>query len=78
MRNVESLAIKYIGYNNPETAEEVELELLGLQTAIAAAEQRIAVLKQSLQLQLLMKNSVVEEPANEETVTETSDTEKTE
>jgi len=73
MRKVEGLAIKYVGYNNPESADEVDLELLGLRTAIAAAEQRIAVLKQSLKLQLLMKDAVVEEPADEETVTETTE-----
>lgn len=69
MRKIESLVIKYVGYNNPETQSEVELELLGLETAIAAANQRIAVLKQSLKLQSLMHESAVEE-TNDKTVEE--------
>ena len=78
MRKVESLMIKYVGYKEPKTSEEVQLEILGLETAIAAAKQRIAVLTQSVQLQRLMKQSVEEEPKYEKTVQETADTEKTE
>ena len=77
MRKVESLSIRYVGYKEPESLDEVELELLGLETAIAAARQRISVLKQSLKLRELMKNSVVEDN-NEETVEETPDAKEAE
>lgn len=68
MQKVQKLTLPYIGVSDPETAEEVELELLGLATVIAVANQRIAVLKQSLRLQELMGKS---EDANEQTVTKT-------
>jgi len=77
MRKVESLSIRYVGYKEPENLEEVELEILGLETAMAAAKQRISVLKQSLKLRELMKNSVVEDD-NEETVAETPDAKEVE
>jgi len=51
MKEIESLMIRYVGYREPRTPDEVELEILGLRTAIAAAGQRIAVLDQSLRLQ---------------------------
>ena len=77
MRKVESLSIRYVGYKEPENADEIELEVLGLETAMAAARQRIAILRQSLQLRELMKNSTVEDTKDEETVQETHNTEKT-
>jgi hypothetical protein len=76
MKKLESLSIKYVGYSNPSTEEEVELELLGLATAIAAAKQRIAVLNQSLKLQNMMKSSMSKEGDDEKAVYEASDTEK--
>ena len=78
MRNVESLSIKYVGYGKPLTDDEVMLEILGLRTAIAAIKQRIAVLTQSVQLQHIMKQSVVEDKQDEEIVQEATDAEKTE
>ncbi len=77
MRKVESLTIKYVGYGMPESEEEIDLEVLGLKTAIAAANQRISVLKQSLQLREIMKNFTVEDTKDEETVQETHKTEET-
>ena len=74
MRKIESLSIRYVGYKDPSTSEEVELELLGLQTAIAAAKQRMAVLKQGLYLRGMSEKDAV----NEETVTETPAEEKAE
>jgi len=69
MREPEELYIKYIGYQKPNTEEELQMELLGLQTAIAAANSRISTLRQSQQLLVLMKQSPTEaEPSNEETV----------
>jgi hypothetical protein len=71
MRKVESLTIRYVGYKTPESNHEVELEILGLQTAIAAAQQRISVLKQSLKLEELLG-----EQRNAETVTEAPNSEE--
>ena len=48
MRKLEELFIKYIGYKQPETVDEVELEILGLKTAIKQAELRISMLEQGL------------------------------
>ena len=78
MRKVESLMIKYVGYKEPSTKTELDLEILGLQTAIAAAKQRIAVLNQGLVLQKLMSESVKEDKTDEQTVAKTSNTKKTE
>jgi hypothetical protein len=55
MRKVESLIVKYLGYKDPESIDEVELEILGLETAISVAQQRIAVLKQSLKLKKIVE-----------------------
>ena len=78
MRKVESLAIKYVGHKEPQTNEEVELEVLGLLTAIAAAKQRIAVLKQGVMLQHVMNASVEKETTDEKTVEKTSEPDKAE
>jgi hypothetical protein len=72
MRKLESLSLKYAGYKDPQTKEEAELEILGLETAITAAQQRIAVLKQSVRLTELTKNSVAEDTPNAQTVAETT------
>ncbi len=76
MKKVEGLEIKYIGYNKPQTPEEVDLEILGLRTAIAAAEQRIAVLTQSVMVQYLMNEATIEETSDEKTVEKTSESDK--
>ena len=54
---------------------EVELEILGLQTVIAAAKQRIAVLNQSVELQRIMGELAKEDTTDEQTVATTSETE---
>jgi hypothetical protein len=69
MRKIESLIIKYIGYKDPENMQEIELEILGLETAIAVAKQRIAVLKQSTKLKEIMAASA--EDTNAKSVQET-------
>lgn len=53
MKKVEKLKleINYIGITDPETTEEVELEVAGLKTAISSIYTKIAVLEQSLKLQ---------------------------
>jgi hypothetical protein len=50
MRDVEKLKIEYVGYDKPETQDEVVLEILGLELAIKCAEQRVALLKQSIKI----------------------------
>lgn len=47
MRKVEELDLKYMGYKEPETEDELVFEVLGLELAIKTAEQRIALLKLS-------------------------------
>jgi hypothetical protein len=72
MRKVESRTINYIGYNKPETLDELEMEILGLETAIATANQRIAVLRQSIKLNdIVSKSTIDEDDADEKTVAET-------
>jgi hypothetical protein len=70
MRNLESLIIKYLGFNNPNTEEEVEITILGLETIIATAQQKIAILKQSSKVNdfLIKQRS---EGTDEKTVAET-------
>jgi len=72
MKEIEKMEIAYAGYNKPDTLEELELEILGLETAISAARQRIAVLKQSAKLQSLMNGEL-----NEKTVSKASADQKT-
>ena len=50
MREVEKVFVEYVGYRQPDTLDELELEILGLKTAIAAAHARVASLEQSKQL----------------------------
>ena len=76
MNPVEKLRMNYVGYSNPNGEEEINFEVLGLETVIAQAKQRIAILNQSLKLSEIMSESVVEDEENEETITETSDTEE--
>lgn len=52
MRKLEKVFVEYVGYRQPETMDELELEILGLRTAVAAAKSRIASLKQSRKLYL--------------------------
>lgn len=76
MKDIESLIIKYIGYKEPSTEEEVELEILGLRTSIAAAGQRIAVLEQSLKLQEIVQKSKAEGTTDEKAITSSSSKDK--
>lgn len=64
MKKLEKLTIEYVGYQQPETEAEVEMEILGLEAAIQGAKHRIAVLKQGVQLNRLMTS----EESNAETV----------
>jgi len=46
-REPEKCLVEYCGYKNPRSQEELEFEILGLETAIYEAKKRIAALKQS-------------------------------
>lgn len=63
MKELEKLNIQYMGFAQPGTQSEVELEILGLELAIKAAEHRIATLKQGLHLAVV--NQRDEEPKDE-------------
>lgn len=57
MRKIEELEVKYMGYQEPNTEDEVILEILGLELAIKIAEQRIALLRQGLKVgEMVAKN----------------------
>lgn len=74
MRKVEKLAVEYVGYASPETTDELLMEILGLETAIAQIKSRIAVLRQSEQLvKMGLKNENVQK-----NITETEEVDKQE
>lgn len=70
MKDIETLSIGYVGFSSPNDEREVEIEILGLYTAIAQAEQRIAILKQGLKLRDLVSDSL-KDNVDEKTVAET-------
>jgi hypothetical protein len=47
LREPDLCVVKYCGYTEPRTPEELEFEILGLETAIYEAKKKIATLKQS-------------------------------
>ncbi len=57
MKDLDKLQINYIGYKEPESVMELEIEIAGLRTAIAFAQQRIAVLEQSLKIRDLIEQN---------------------
>ena len=61
MRKVEKLVVNYCGYKEPETGNELTLEILGLENAIKNAELRISMLRQGLHLNKMMQASVAGE-----------------
>ena len=75
MKEMERVDISYVGFKSPETIDEVELEILGLRTAIAVAQQRIAVLEQSIKMQAIMIQ--VKKDANATITKAAPDSEKT-
>lgn len=73
MRKVERVFVEYVGYKNPESLDELELELCGLRTAIAAAQARITALEQSRQLYkmgLINEETIKQGLSNQETESE--------
>ena len=47
MREPEKCHVEYCGYKDPRSPEELEFEILGLDTAINEAKKRMSMLKQS-------------------------------
>lgn len=47
MKEPEICSIEYCGFKSPKTQEELQFEILGLETAIFEAKKRIATLRQS-------------------------------
>lgn len=60
MREVEKRELEYLGYKNPGTHDEVELEILGLELAIKTAEQRVAHLRQALKVAYMKSKAITE------------------
>jgi len=44
MRQLEERVVKYIGYDEPQTVDETQIEIMGLKQAVKEAELRIAKL----------------------------------
>ena len=57
MREPESCKVEYCGYLKPRSPNEVSFEILGLESAIKVAEQRISALKQSRYLAEVLASS---------------------
>lgn len=74
MKKIEKLTIEYVGYQYPETEDEVQMEILGLESAIQGAKHRIAVLRQGVQLNRLMQISSEGSDAKTVTPPEVTDT----
>jgi hypothetical protein len=60
MRRPENCNIQYCGYNDPKSSEEIEFEILGLDTLIKKAQERISSLTQSKYLVDLAIHSKIE------------------
>lgn len=55
MKNkLKHLKIEYLGIEEPKTPTEIEFEILGLETVIAEAQNKISQLKQGMVLAKLM------------------------
>ena len=67
MRQVEKLNVEYVGYQEPETEGEVQMEILGLEAAICGIKHRIATLRQGVHLNTLMQTTS-EEKSNAEII----------
>ena len=67
MREPESCSLEYCGYSKPRSPNEVSFEILGLESLIKMAEQRISILKQS---RYLAENLSSNEDAEEKILNE--------
>lgn len=61
MRDPETCRVEYCGYNKPQNQDELEFEILGLETALCEIKKRIATLKQS---EFLVKVTLKEQDVN--------------
>lgn len=48
MKKLQECQIDYLGYQSPESPDQINLEILGLKNAIAKANERVSALEQSL------------------------------
>lgn len=62
MAKIKERTIKYLGIENPTSIEEIEVELLGLDTAIKKAELKASEIRQGLSV---AKLQFIEKKANE-------------
>ena len=53
----ERLQLEYLGIKSPQTYEEIEFEILGLETLIAEAHYKITQLKQGKSLAKLLEKT---------------------
>ena len=58
MRKLQKINIEYVGYKEPETEDELNMEIFGLENAIKNAELRISMLRQGLHLNKMMKSAI--------------------
>lgn len=61
MRKIQKLNVEYCGFKDPETEDELLLEVLGLENAIKSAELRISMLRQGLHLNKMLKANLGEQ-----------------
>jgi hypothetical protein len=61
MKHPESCKIKYLGFGEPKTPNELKLEIAGLENLVAKAKERITALRQSL----LLAEIIIEESNQE-------------
>lgn len=73
MRDVEQLKVDYLGYEKPITEDEVMLEILGLELAVKCAEQRIALMRQSLKVAKMREADTLKAAAVEKLKKETEE-----
>ena len=65
MKKPETCSLDYLGYQSPETPEELKFELAGLEHLVSKANERICSLKQSLILaEMIISNKEKEEKEN--------------
>ena len=64
-KDLEKRSVEYMGFKSPNTSDEVVLEILGLEMAIKIAEQRIALLKQSIKIAEVEARERLENPPTE-------------
>jgi len=61
MKHPESCKLDYLGFKEPKTPNELNLEIAGLENLVAKANERITALKQSL----LLAEIIIEESGQE-------------